>query len=528
MRRHFSTATTCFLFSTFFARAKKVEDPPNHRTQEPFERLRTGGCSGGWMLYKPANLHFMRTACKQWWPEILLTTTAAFFFLRELGTFPEAWLDDSLFMIVARNVAEGRGYVLPVLDQLWSNSYFLAVGPTVILPVALMIKLFGFSVTIARLPMVIYLAATTIAIYRYAHHIGGKANARWSAALLISFSAFVNTGKPVLGEIPALFFLLLALLLFPAIKKSRTSAITCGICMGLAFVTKTTMGLLFPALGVTWVIMITRKDTAWKSLTIIGITAVCTILPFVHVLGMTDSGWLPEILQYGAAGGGTGLLRVLKEQPELLLRFQYLYALGVIFPLGYIGLWKSRTKIGNAQMIFLLTLVSLFLLYFFNERGYFRHLLPAFLLLLPFVPTGLHSIVQRQTGYIILGCFVLAQGLWQLDHRGSRRLNEAIPAVERLEQEFRDTRMVIEPPEVFVRLSGNPNWVFLSEEFQMRSYDRFPNLPKTQGEHCLPLLRKVGGSEQETYAKGRLTPIGGRYMLIAPLSDCVTSYGTAQ
>ncbi len=470
----------------------------------------------------------MRLACKQWWPEILLTATAAFFFLRELGTFPEAWLDDSLFMIVARNIAEGRGYSLPVLDHLWSNSYFLAVGPTVILPVALLIKLFGFSVAIARIPMVVYLITTSIAVYAYGLRIGEKTNARWTAALLISFSAFVNTGKPVLGEIPSMFFLFLALLFFPRTKQSASSAIACGICMGLAFVTKTTMGLLFPALAATWVIMIIRKDTAWKSLTIIGITAVCTILPFVHVLGMTDSGWLPEILQYGAAGGGTGLLRVLKEQPELLLRFQYLYALGVIFPLGYIGLWKSRTKIGNAQMTFLLTLVSLFLLYFLNERGYFRHLLPAFLLLLPFVPTGLHSIVQRQTGYIILGCFVLAQGLWQLDHRGARRLNEAIPAVETLEAEYRDVRMVIEQPEVFVRLSANSNWMFLSEEFQMRSYDRFPNLTKTQDENCLPLLRKIDGSEQESYAQGRLTRIGGRYMLITPLPDCVTPYGTAQ
>ena len=471
----------------------------------------------------------MRIFFKHWWPETLLTCAAAFFFLRELGTFPEAWLDDSLFMIVARNIAEGRGYSLPVLDQLWSNSYFLAVGPTVILPVALMIKLFGFSVTIARVPMVIYLAATTIAIYRYALHIGGKANAQWTAALLISFSAFVNTGKPVLGEIPALFFLLLALLFFPAIKKTPTYAIVCGTCMGLAFVTKTTMGLLFPALGVAWVIMIMQKDAAWKALMIIGAMALLAILPFATILGMTDPGWLQEILQYGAAEGGTGFLRVLKEQPELLTRFQYLYALGVIFPLGYIGLWKSRAKIGDAQMTFLLALVSLFLLYFLSERGYFRHLLPGFILLLPFVPMGATVIMNKRSATAsILSVFVITQGLWQLDHRGARRLNEAIPTASKLEEEFRDVHMVIEQPEVFVRLSANPNWMFLSEEFQMRSYDRFPNLPKTQDEHCLPLLRKIGGSEQESYAQGRLTRIGGRYMLITPLPDCVTPYGTAQ
>jgi 4-amino-4-deoxy-L-arabinose transferase-like glycosyltransferase len=471
----------------------------------------------------------MQRVLKHWWPEFLLGVSAAFFFFRELGTFPEAWLDDSLFMIVARNVAEGRGYAMPVLDQLWTHSYFLAVGPTVIWPTALMIKLFGFSVAVARLPMVAYLAGTTVALYAYAMRMGGRTNARLAAALLISFSAFVNTGKPVLGEIPGVFFALLALLCFPRKEQAIMRTLLCGILLGLAFVTKTTMGLVFPAAMVAMLIgFCTREIPHRKHWLLLPGAALLTILPFVSILGMTNPGWLSEILQYGTADGGSGVLRVLREQPQLLLRFQYLYALGVIFPLGYLGLWRARTKIGNTQAAFVATLIGLFLFYFLSERGYFRHVLPGFILLLPFVPMGVFAIVPKRVGVAIIACFVLAQGLWQLDHRGARRLNEAIPAATRLEQHFRDVRMVIEQPEVFVRLSNNPHWLFLSEEFQLRSYDRFPRLPKTQAEYCLPLLRKMSGTEQATYPVGRLIPIAERYMLIEPEDDCAMPYGAAQ
>lgn len=480
------------------------------------------------MLQKSANLHFMRSACKQWWPECLLAAFAAFFFIRELGTFPEAWLDDSLFMIVARNVAEGRGYSMPVLDRLWSNSYFLAVGPTVILPSALMIKLLGFSVAVARIPMVIYLAGTMLAMYAYALRIGGKSNARSTAALLISFSAFVNTGKPVLGEIPGILFLLLGLLLCHRIQASRRWTMLFGVCIGMAFVTKTTMGLVFPALGTAWIVALLNKDPTWKTLISIGICSVLTILPFAPVLGMLDPGWIREILQYGAAEGGSGFLRVLREQPQLLMRFQYIYALGIIFPLGYIGLWKSKSVIGSAHATFVATLAGLFLLYFLSERGYFRHLLPGFVLLLPFVPIGLKAMLHERMSAIILTFFVMSQGLWQLDHRGARRLNEALPAVERLEQEFRDVRMVIEEPEIFVRLSQNPNWLFLSEEFQLRTYEKFLDLPKSQKEHCLPVLQKVSGSDQALFPPGQLLPIAKRYVLIRPEADCGPPYGAAQ
>lgn len=469
----------------------------------------------------------MQVTWKQRWPEALLALTAAFFFIRELGTFPESWIDDGLFMIVARNLAEGRGYAMPVLDRMWYYSYFLAVGPTVILPSVLLIKLFGFSVAIARIPMVAYLAAATVALYAYANLIGGRRNACFAAALLISFSAFVNTGKPVMGEVPALLFIFLGLLSFERAMRSWKWAIICGFFFGIAFVTKTTMGLLFPALGCAFLVTLVRRR-GWKNVLVITIAALATVIPFMTVLGMTDPGWLPEIIQYGAAGGGSEFLQVLRTKPELLTRFQYLYALGTLLPLGIIGWWSARKQMHPAHAAFVLILILLIVLYFLNERGFYRHYLPAHILLIPFVPKGIFSLVKKRIAAAVLTFFIAAQGWWQLDHRGSRRLNEAIPAAEALEREYRDMRMVIEQPEVFVLLSQNPNWMFLSEEFQLRAYQRFPDLPVTREEHCLPLLRKMEAAEKATYAEGRIKTVAARYVLIMPAPDCGTPYGAAE
>lgn len=130
---------------------------------------------------------------RSWLPEAFLALIALFFFVRELGTFPAAWGDDSLFMIVAREFAEGRGYMLPLLQQEWHYPYILGIGPTLILPVALTIKLLGFSVAAARIPMVIYLIGTCLCFYFFTRRIAGKPAAFWATLLLITLSAFVNT-----------------------------------------------------------------------------------------------------------------------------------------------------------------------------------------------------------------------------------------------------------------------------------------------------------------------------------------------
>src|SRR5688572_26574291 len=117
-------------------------------------------------------------------PEISLIVLLGYFALRELGTFPASWEDDGLFMIVARNFAEGRGYMLPMLEHQWFYPYVLGIGPIVIAPSALAIKLLGFSVEAARIPMVLYLALASLGTYLLTQKLAGRTEALLATLLL--------------------------------------------------------------------------------------------------------------------------------------------------------------------------------------------------------------------------------------------------------------------------------------------------------------------------------------------------------
>jgi 4-amino-4-deoxy-L-arabinose transferase-like glycosyltransferase len=456
---------------------------------------------------------------RRYWPELLLVAAFLYFALRKLGTFPDAWADDGLFMIVARNLAEGNGYALPVFDELWNYPYILGIGPTIIWPAALFIWLFGFSVTVARIPMVLYLAAAAFVTYRYTKRIDSLTAARWATALLISFSAFINTGKPVLGEIPAFLFLMLGLIALDRGRGGWLCSVRAGVLFGLAVVTKLTFGLIYPALGFAWIFHLVRRD--WKELrhvTLTSIVAVLTFAVFSPVLGYWDPGFIGELKQYGLADGGGDTLQVLRTQPDLLLRFQYLI-FGLFFVLGSLGIYHRRRSLTRTHAIVLATVIALFVLFFLNGRGWYRHLLPAHLLLIPFLPAGVAAFTQRRFVAIVLTFFVAAQGWWQLTYRGSRLSPEAADAAVALDRQFRDRPLLITQPEIHARVLGNPRWHFLSEEFKIRTYPRFEDVPVQQEQHCLPILRKISADEAELY-KGRLTPVHERYMLIEPQLPC--------
>ncbi len=128
-------------------------------------------------------------------PEAILLLFALYFSFRELGTFPAPWVDEGLFLQVARNIAAGRGYVLQVLTYQWPAPYILGVGPTLILPSAFTLWMFGDSVAAARAASAGTTVLVGIAFYIYCRTISGRKNALFATALLVSLSAFINTGE---------------------------------------------------------------------------------------------------------------------------------------------------------------------------------------------------------------------------------------------------------------------------------------------------------------------------------------------
>lgn len=455
-------------------------------------------------------------------PECLLLAAFSYFAMRKLGTFPAAWADDSLFMLVAKMIAEGRGYVLPILGFDWPHPYILAVGPTLIYPAAIMIRIFGFSVAAARVPMVLYLGAAIIASYLYVQRACDRISARWNAALLISLSAFINTGKPVLGEVPGFFFLMLGLLLMQQGRRNTWSACAAGIALGLAVITKLPYGIIFPALALSWGAALLKRE--WREIlrlsVIIG-TAGATLLLGAYWLGGFEPGFLQEIRLFlfeRKATAATAGFSPLYSRPWELLRIAYgHFALMIVLAIA--GWVRCRKSLRRSDALTVMGIALLFALYFLNGPGWYRALLPATLLLFLFAPAGAFRLLGRWGGSALLLGIVLLQGTWQAREQGSSPSSAAAITAQALQKSWTDTPMVIAQAEVFVRLPMNPRWLYFSDE--MRDARRQPPSVDRQiaATRCLPVLRRVNREDFNSPQSG-MTQVSGRYFLFDPPADC--------
>lgn len=422
--------------------------------------------------------------------------------------------------MVSKTLAAGHGYALPILGRLWHYPYILAVGPTVIVPAALSIKLFGLSVAAARLPMTLYVLGSCVTMYAFTRRLAGPSAARWTALLLVTLSAFINTGKPVLGEIPGFFFLLLGIAALGRAERNFPSLCAAGACLGLAVMTKLTFAFIYPILGILCCVAFLKKQRK-TSMTLAGILVIAIIvyLPWrmLEISG-GDSKILEETLLYITSGiqNDTVLLNVFRRNPALLLRIPYL-AFGVFLLLGGMGALHMRKRMPWFQWSSIMLLIASFTFHSFNLYGWYRHLLPAHLLLLIFVPTGAERLAGRKLSALLMTLFVLLQGTWQFQHRGSGIGTELAKTVRIVREDYAKTDLLIEQAEVFAQLPENPHWLFISRPgFSATWPERFSAPDERQ--RCFLRLRKL--SEQEVTDWGeKAVPAGNSFIIPAP-PDC--------
>ena len=455
--------------------------------------------------------------CKKWWPELCITIVAAFFFFRELGTFPAAWTDDSLFMIVAREIAAGRGYQLPILDNPWPYPYILAVGPTLLLPVASAMSIFGDSIAVARLPMLDYMSGAVLMLYFFTQKIADRNAARWAALLLITLSAFVNNGKVVMGEVPALFYLLLGLFLLLWMKHTWKRDLFVGLSFGASVLTKLTLGLIYPAVGIAGLVAIWKKDKREvRSLLTIGVIAVCVYLPW-RLLEQSHAIGLSKDFEFLFSGDGGGF-QILHGNLGILLRPQFVYY-QVILTLGLIGLWSLRKKLDRSVLLITTTLILTCTAYFLSSFGWYRHLLPAHVLLIPFAVVGAKQILKPKLVVALLTFFIVAQGWWQLTYKGSSRSTAGADAAKHLQDHYVGTHMIIQQAEVYVRLPDNPRWLFITNPIlTTRLPAEYVTLSEEQ--KCMYWFKTLSKEEEQELGNRVVERVARKYAVLAPPDEC--------
>ncbi|MBI5302378.1 MAG: glycosyltransferase family 39 protein [Chloroflexi bacterium] len=176
-----------------------------------------------------------------------------------LTEFPPTWFDEGSHLHVPKTLVRFGVYADYSSEGFRHFGPTMGVGPTVLLPIAGVFKLFGIGLLQARVVMAVYLLAMLCVFYQLARNFGDAGFAAIATGLLITSRAVdvSSYGRQVLGEIPGLFFLVCGLVLwFRAWEKAGwLRLLAVGGLLGLAAVTKYQyLVALAPALLITWVL----------------------------------------------------------------------------------------------------------------------------------------------------------------------------------------------------------------------------------------------------------------------------------
>ena len=159
--------------------------------------------------------------------------------LFNLADYPLTWFDEGSHLHVPKAIVKFGKYADYSSEGFRYDGPSVGVGPTVMLPIAAMFKIFGIGLLQARLVTATYLVATIIAFYLLAKQFGSWKFATVATMFLVvnRSTSLVEYGRQVLGEVPGLFFLLLGLLLwFKSWTLSSTRRLVLvGICFGLRY-----------------------------------------------------------------------------------------------------------------------------------------------------------------------------------------------------------------------------------------------------------------------------------------------------
>jgi len=305
-----------------------------------------------------------------------------------LDQFPLTWYDEGSHLHVPKALVSYGVYADYSSEGFRYFGPTTGVGPTVMLPIAGSFAVFGVGLWQARMVIAVYMLSCTVAVYALARSLGGSRLAWVATALLVASrgAPFIEYGRQVLGEVPALFFLVCGLAVWFA-SLSRPTAVRiafAGVLFGLAMVTKQQFLIfLAPTLGLAWLANLLYYRSAPQK---------TFILPGVISLAMY-AGWqavLILLLSQASIAENLSLLRetasgaALVFSPDLVERSirELLNAkvyLGALVPALIYTVWQARSRTTEAlRWAVLVTIVLVNLAwYVFGSVSWLRYAFPA-------------------------------------------------------------------------------------------------------------------------------------------------------
>jgi 4-amino-4-deoxy-L-arabinose transferase-like glycosyltransferase len=184
---------------------------------------------------------------------------------------PKAEPDEMHHLIVARNLAEHGLYASghPDTGFIVFDDYD-SVGPPVIVPLAGAVRLAGNHLGRVRLVMAAFFLAFCVAAFCFLRPVFGPQAAVAGLALAVFANGSAYLGRSVYGEVPALLFLLMGLILWRRALAHRwgwLSGLMAGVAFCLAALCKYFIAMAFwPLLGAFIYDRLTFRRIRWPHL----------------------------------------------------------------------------------------------------------------------------------------------------------------------------------------------------------------------------------------------------------------------
>ncbi len=175
---------------------------------------------------------------------------------------PRPWFDEGIYLQAGKLLAEEGRFGLRVTPEIVENLKSITVGYPLIAPLAGFFFVFGSSLEVARIMMVLFLLAFLGCGALLSRKLYGRKAGVTSALLLASFAPLYGNGKNVLGEVPGLFYLMISTLCLLAIERGKRGwkiFFIFGLFLSFAMATKPHFLVLAPALVVAAAVLFLRK-----------------------------------------------------------------------------------------------------------------------------------------------------------------------------------------------------------------------------------------------------------------------------
>lgn len=380
----------------------------------------------------------------------LIMSFVLFVSLRTLTSQPRYFYDEAVVVETAHNL-EAHGKLDIMVSPAVFSSYahlFNSTGYTVTIPLAIIFKIFGVSLTAGRLLMVAWLIALIASVYFVIRKFWDEKSALAACALIASFAPFYGNGMQIMGEIPGFVFLIWGLWYLFEHKHYFFS----GLFFGLAAISKPSIyGLIIPAFLIY--LFFFQKDRSHKlirfSAGAVGPLALYILLVVPHIFSFTT--WKELIHFYRNPFESSSAFANISHNIAQYYHHTTILYFGLLTLVAVYAIYKNYNNfeawLRNFYILSGIYIVFVFL-YFLKSPGWFRYLVPAEFLILILIFPLINTLFKKRwlpisATFLIIGLQTTQLFLYRGDIKETYSQETA-----RYVAQFHQSVAVINAPEV--------------------------------------------------------------------------------